>query len=287
MVDFLLKLNNIDRRVIFIIIGLCVLIPLMLPLDFDVVDDSYTKSAYDAIEKLDQNSMVLMSFDYSPGTRPEIQPMAIAMLKQLFRANHKVFLMALWPDGKFMSKDALAEVLPDFPDKTYGVDYVNLGYKPGGEIIITQLAKDNDISVLFPTDLSGIAINSIPIVNEFNSNKEGEKILNKFDFVISLSAGSAGTKEWILFGTDPAGVSFTSGCTSIQVTGLLPYADNNQQMEGIVAGLVGAAYYEKLMGYRGMARKSLPAQTYAHIAIVLFIVIGNLFYFIDKRDDSK
>ena len=282
----LFKLNNLDRRIIFVIIGLCVLIPLLLPLDFDVVDDSYTKAAYDAIEELDPGSTVLLSFDYSPGTKPEIQPMAIAMLKQLFRGNHKVFLMALWPDGKFMSKDALKEVLKEYPDKVYGVDYVNLGYKPGGEIIINQLAKDNDLSVLFPADLTGLSINSIPIARDLNLKDSNLSILQRFDFVISLSAGSVGTKEWILFGTDPAGVDFTSGCTSIQVTGLLPYADNNQQMEGIVAGLVGAAYYEKLMDYRGMARKSLPAQTYAHLAIVLFIVLGNLFYFIEKKDES-
>ena len=48
------------------------------------------------------------------------------------------------------------------------------------------------------------------------------------------------------FGTDPAKLPFTTGCTSIQVTDIIPYVEN-EQIRGILEGMPGAAEYEKLV----------------------------------------
>ena len=62
---------------------------------------------YDAVEALPIGSKVLLSIEYSPSTKPENHPMAISIMRHLFRNNHKVYVTCLWPDGQFMAQDAL------------------------------------------------------------------------------------------------------------------------------------------------------------------------------------
>ena len=54
-----------------------------------------------------------------------------------------------------------------------------------------------------------------------------------------------------------------------------------------MAGMPGAAEYEKLINVPGIAIQGMAAQSFAHIVIVLFIVFGNLAFFLKQRRDRK
>ena len=86
--NIILKFSRVDRRWIFLIIGLSVLIPLYLPLGLPIRPTDTTQRVYDAFESLEPNSKVLLSCEYGPSTKPEIHPMVIALLHQLFRKDH-------------------------------------------------------------------------------------------------------------------------------------------------------------------------------------------------------
>ena len=66
--DIILKLGAVDRRVIFILIGLAVLIPLLTPISLPVRETPTTVKFYDGIDNIPKNSKVLVSFDYGPST---------------------------------------------------------------------------------------------------------------------------------------------------------------------------------------------------------------------------
>ena len=241
---------------------------------------------FDEINKLNAGDKVLLSFEYGPSTKPEIHPMAIAILKHLYAKNIQVYGFALWPDGNFMSTEAFSEVSDDY-DKKYGVDYVNLGYKPGGEAVIKGIASD--IRTLYPVDLQGTSINDIPMMKDVVN-------IEDFDFVFSLSAGYPGSKEWVQYACDPKNIPLSTGCTSIQVTDIMPYVENDQ-IRGILAGMPGAAEYESLVeaelqkmeiaGKPGEASGMMAAQSIAHVVIVLFIIFGNISYFITRKKNRK
>ena len=67
-----------------------------------------------------------------------------------------------------------------------------------------------------------------------------------FDFVFDFSAGVPGNAEWAQYACDPKDVPLSSGCTSIMVTDAIPYVESGQ-LKGILAGMPGAAEYEKLV----------------------------------------
>ena len=281
-------LGSLDRRIIFLIVGLSVLMPLLKPewIDLPIRTTPESQIVFDEINKLNAGDKILLSFEYSPSTKPEIHPMAIAILKHLYAKNIQVYGFALWPDGNFMSTEAFSEVSDDY-DKKYGVDYVNLGYKPGGEAVIKGIASD--IRTLYTVDLQGTFINDIPMMKDvFN--------IEDFDFVFSLSAGYPGSKEWVQYACDPNNIPLSTGCTSIQVTDIMPYVENDQ-IRGILAGMPGAAEYESLVetelqkmeisGKPGKASGMMAAQSIAHVVIVLFIIFGNISYFITRKKNRK
>jgi len=283
-----IALGSLDRRIIFLIVGLSVLIPLLKPewIDLPIRPTPESQIVFDEINKLNAGDKMLLSFEYSPSTKPEIHPMAIAILKHLYAKNIQVYGFALWPDGNFMSTEAFSEVSDDY-DKKYGVDYVNLGYKPGGEAVIKGIASD--IRTLYPADLQGTSINDIPMMKDVVN-------IEDFDFVFSLSAGYPGSKEWVQYACDPKKIPLSTGCTSIQVTDIMPYVENDQ-IRGILAGMPGAAEYESLVEAElrkmdialkpGKASSMMAAQSIAHVVIVLFIIFGNISYFITRKKNRK
>ena len=89
VINIILKLSRVDRRWIFLIIGLSVLLPLFFPLGLPIRATDTTQIVYNAFDSLDPNSKVLLSCEYGPSTKPEIHPMVIAVLHQLLETITK------------------------------------------------------------------------------------------------------------------------------------------------------------------------------------------------------
>jgi hypothetical protein len=269
---FLEKMGLIDRRWIFLLIGLAVFIPLLAPIGLPVITTPTTQDVYDAVDAIPPGSTVLVSFEYGPSTQPEIEPMGIALLRQLFRKKEKVVAMALWPDGQFMSTRVLEMIADQEFGLKWGVDYVNLGYRPGNEAVIKGIAKE--LRANYNSDTRGNLVDDLPIM-------EGIYKVKDFDFIFSLSAGYPGTVEWVLYAADPYHIPMSSGVTAIQVNEVIPYVKGGQ-IKGILAGMSGAAEYETLVE-KGKATVFMDAQSVAHFLIVLFIVIGNVSFLVMQR----
>jgi hypothetical protein len=175
-----------------------------------------------------------------------------------------------------MALDALEEINKEFELVEYE-DYVLLGFRPGNEAIVKGLASD--LRKVYTVDSKGTMLADIPMMDGVNNLKD-------FQFIFTGSAGYPGTFEWVQYGGDPTGVPLSSGTTSIQVNEVMPYVQSGQ-VRGILAGMPGAAEYEKLIGTPGIAIKGMAAQSFAHLVIVFFIVLGNLAYFITERRGRK
>lgn len=275
--DVFLKIGSVDRRWIFLIIAAVVILPLLVPIGLPIRATNTTKDVYDAIERLPAGSNVLLSTEYSPSTRPENHPMTISILRHLFKNNHKVFVTCLWPDGQFMAQDALNQVAKNEFNKVYGEDYVFLGFRPGNEAVVKGIVSN--IRKLYTVDVYQKKIDEIPLMKGINNFKD-------FDFLFSSSAGFPGTIEWVQYASDPTGVPMASGVTSIQVNEVMPYVQAGQ-MVGVLAGMPGAAEYESLINQKGSATSGMDAQSVAHLVIVLFIILGNISFFIERKRSKK
>ncbi len=185
------KLKNLDRRWIFLLMFLSVAIPIII---IGITGQSFPEkptdlaySTFNAIEDLKPGDKVLLSFDFDPASEGELGPMATAFTYHCAANELNMYFMALWPVGPQMIDNAIENVIKkDFPDLVYGEDYVNLGFKSGGEGVIKVIVTD--FLELFSTDAKGTPFNDIPMNKEISSVQD-------MDLVINISAGSAGQKS--------------------------------------------------------------------------------------------
>ena len=117
---------KIDRRIIFLVIGVCTLLPLLYPVGLPIKISPEVRSIYDYIETLPERSVFLLSIDFDPASKPELHPQAIALLRHAFRKNLRVVAMTLWVSGTGMSMSIRSPgVSPGMPRPCSMRDRVN------------------------------------------------------------------------------------------------------------------------------------------------------------------
>jgi hypothetical protein len=260
------RMLKIDRRIIFLVIGLCTLLPLLYPVGLPIRISPEVRSVYDYIEALPEQSVFLLSIDFDPASKPELHPQAIALLHHAFRKNLRVVAMTLWVSGTGMADQLLKQVASDM-GKVSGNDYVFLGWSPGGSAVIINMGQD--LYTAFPSDYGGRPTKGL---------LEGVSNLKDVTYAISLGAGNPGVEAWYVYGKDKYKFELGGGCTGVMAPGLYPLLRSGQ-INGLIGGLRGAAEYESLIGQNGRAVAGMDAQSATHLAIIVLVAICNLFYF--------
>lgn len=270
----------IERRIVFLFVGIAVIVPLFMSLEQKINVSSEVQSIYDTVMELPKGSKVLVSFDYDPPTAPELQPMAETFLHLCFERDLKVIIMALWPQGPQQANLALEKVLAleEIAPKNlqYGIDYVNLGFQTGNEFVIQRMGSS--FESMFPTDYRGTPYQDIPLVQNI-------KNFSNIDYSFNLSAGFPGTVEWVQIGVDRYGLLLSSGSTAVQAPQIYPYL-NAKQLNGILGGMNGAAEFERATNYLGKGTKYMLSQSFSHMAVIAFIIIGNIAFFRSGRKSA-
>src|SRR5438132_800098 len=144
-------LETLDRRWLFLIVGVLVMVPLIRPLSLPLFVSAPVQGFVDAIDRVPDGATVLMSCDYDPGSRPELVPMTRTALQHLWSRHCKVVVPVLWPGGSGIVDQVLREEARK-AGKVYGVDYIDLGYKSGNEAVMVLMGQS--IPSTFPHDNS-------------------------------------------------------------------------------------------------------------------------------------
>lgn len=261
------KLQNLDKRVFYLLMALAIAIPTIWPLGLEVSITPPVRKTYDFVEGLPAGSIALIGFDYEPGDEIELSPQAKALFRQFAAKRIRVVTIASYPVGPMFADECL-KVLKDLGYE-YGLDYVNLGYYAGGESTLAAFARDP--SSIFTKDWYGNDISSLPLMQEI-------KNMASFSMAMTLNdgpTGGTGTHEWVRQSVMAYGTPFVIGCTGVLAANNMPYLDAGQ-VKGVLSGLRAAAEYEKLVGIKGDATRGMDAQSMGHVLIVLFVLLGNI-----------
>lgn len=263
-------LERLDRRWLFLIVGLLVLGPLVRPLGLPLTTSAPVRQFHDAIAKVPDGSIVLMSCDYDPGAKPELVPMTQTALRQLWDKKCKLVITCLWNGGPGLVDATIEGVANEYRAKgvplEYGKDYVFLGYKAGNEAVMVLMGQG--IANAFPNDHRGNVTRSLPLMSQVRD-------YSTFPLLVNISAGYPGTKEWVQQVNSRFHLPMISGCTAVSAPEYYAYLQAGQ-LGGLLGGMAGAAEYEKIRGEKGSATKGMDAQSLAHLFIALCIITGNV-----------
>ena len=266
------KLLGIDRRILFIIIAVCVVVPLLTRARTTMSVTQPVRGLYEAIDRLEPGSYVWLAADYDPGSMPELYPMNIALVEHLMRRDVKIISASLWSPGAPLSQRILDLVAPKY-GKTYGVDYVNLGFKEGREAVMLSTAEN--IRGTFPQDFFGTRWDQIPML-------DGIRNLGDVKMIVAVSAGYPGLKEWIQQVGTRFNMTIGGGVTAVTAPEMYPYIQSGQ-LVGLLAGMKGAAEYEQLVDRPGLGIAGMVAQSSVHLMVVVFIIFANVVFLVEKR----
>jgi hypothetical protein len=230
--------QKLDRRYIYIVVALAIIIPLMIPYNSDNVTTPPTENLYQMIDSFAGRSdrAILMSFYHDAATMPELFPMEVAILRHCFERNVKVFTLTWFPAGAPIIDYAINSVKEEFPDIQSGVDYCNFGYKPQAFAMV--LGMGDNIANTMNTDAEGRKLENLPIMRGINNYSE-------MNLAVEFSGSSAGGM-WIVYARPKYGLNVAVGVTAVMAADMYPYLQSGQLI-GMLTGLKGAAEYEKLV----------------------------------------
>jgi len=269
--DFIAKLKEIDRRYIYLLIGLAAVLPLIFPLRLPIGVTQEAKNLYHKVESLKEGSVVILTFDYYPSTLPETEPMSYAALRHMFRKNLRVITLTTIPLGSLsVMENVVKNVASEF-NRVYGVDYVNLGYKYGYQAVMLGMGRN--IKDIFPYDNYDNPLDSLPLMQEV-------KNYDDVDFLFAVS-DNATVEYWVSIVNAQFALPMGAGVTAVMAPRCYSFLQT-KQMVGLLGGMKGAAEYESLSENYGWATIGMGPQSIIHFLIIFLIIVGNIGYFATK-----
>ncbi len=278
---FLERIEKLDRRWIFLIMLVAISFPLFVKMTLPIRISAEVRGYYEAIEALQPGDVVYFAADYDPGSKPELDPMTVASLDQLFRKGVRVVGATLWPAGAPLLETGLTDIGVDRYHKRYGTDFVNLGFKEGKENVMVQLGKS--FRAVYPNDYYGTPAGKLPLLAA--TKPGGSWAVDNFGdvkLIVNISAGYPGTKEWVQQVRSRYNIPIVAGVTAVSAPEYYPYVQSGQ-LSGLLGGLAGAAEYEQLIDRPAWATTGMSAQSLGHVTIVILIVLGNVVYYLNRR----
>jgi len=312
--NFFEKIQELDRRWIYLVVALAIIVPLIIPFNSKTYVTEPTENVYKKIDSFAgrKDRAILMCFSHDASTMAELFPMEVAILRHCFERKIQVLTICFLPQAKPLMDYAILTAKEDYNVQS-GIDYVSFGYKPYGLFLPILLGMGDDIAKAVETDDQGRNVENLPIMKEITN-------YNEMNLVIDFAA-SAAVYSWIIYARARFGADIAAGITAVMAADNYPYLQSGQ-LVGMLSGLKGAAEYEKLVDVFAThkdeygnsasrefskevikdtwiklsdikdrkvktARIGMNAQTVAHVMIIVFIIIGNIGYFVSKGKKKK
>jgi hypothetical protein len=279
------RMMSADRRWVFLFLALVCVITYAIDFPVKIRVTNEVEKIYNFVDTLNEGDIIFIAMDYDPNALAELHPMTYSLVEQAWRKKIRIIFTSLSQNGPGMADLAIREISDSLRmDKTYngvlypgreivdGIDYVFLGYKPYPALVIVGMGQN--FRIPFPTDYYGTPLDDHPLMS-------GIQNYDQVKCVVDIS-GTSGVDMWIAYGQTRYNFPLALGLTGVMAADYYPYL-NSGQVFGIMGGLLGAAQYEKLTDNPGRAIDGMRVQLYAHIVIILFIVIGNVGFLMSRR----
>ena len=275
---FYRRMMQIDVRIIYIVLALTIMFPMLRPIGFPVPVDPTSEKLYNVIAELPPGTPIIYSFDTEPAGTTENKPAARVLIDLSLKKGHRVILMGLFTQGPDLGRMWCNDLF-EANNAVYGVDYIDLGYIAAANSWY-NLARTDIIDSWNNRDYEGRTLTDFPIM-------EGISKASDITAVCTIGTGAPGYIEWTgqWYATGEVGI-ILAAVTGINTPGALAYY-NLGLLRGLAGGLAGglanAATLEPCHDVTGSAHGNSDAQSFGHLAVIAFLILGNIGYFGAKR----
>lgn len=217
-------------------------------------------------------SAALVSFDYTTATQGEMQPLAEAVVNRLLGQGMRIIAVSLEPEGAAIAQQTLENLAAERGDE-YGEQVINLGYLPGRAAAVRNLAANSAALFAIPDFQTGQPLKDQPTWSDIQS-------LAQVEVVVTLADTPATARWWIeqlQIAPQPNNSNrFLLAATSAAAEPFLRPYRQSQQLDGLIAGVNGAAAIEAGRNNFGPARQMVDSLGIATIIVVILIAAGTI-----------
>ena len=273
------KLLDIDHRIIatgiFLIITYMILSPIEIP--FPV--SSYGQQYYDFVDEIPPGTTVGFMMGDTVATKPQLKPATTITMWLLYEKNCK---LVFWYDkveavGLMNEYIAIVDEMSS-RELVYGVDYIDLGFIAGQETGAVAFLE-NIRGVTGDVDVNGDPIDSFPIMEGINGGGD-------FSYGIANCGCECTEPMYIRQWGMPYGTELATINCAMDLPAITLYLATGQ-LRATANGLLGSAEFEYLTGRLGLAFGQILAVSFAGAYFIVLVILGNVFYFIDRSQGGN
>jgi hypothetical protein len=270
------KLTSLPREVVMALVLVAIIIPAMNPLGLPLLTGQMSQDWYDTIDELPEGSVVLFDIGFGSGGYPSLGPGTIAAFHQIFENDLKLVIMATQLEGTLMYPLIMDSVRPEQNyGVVYGEDYVFIGYIAGTQTAMAGVL--GDLHSLVTNDYQGNPISGMSLMDDVGGSDD-------FALVAYVTTSGDVAEGWVYQASSQYNMVVCGGCLSMMTTSIKPYYDSGQ-LAGIMDGIKGAADLEFLTGHPGDAIVSSDILTFTQSLVLIFIVVGNVSWYMSRNEE--
>jgi hypothetical protein len=203
-------------------------------------------SASQLVNNLPAMAPVLVTFDYEPGMSGEMEAVAASIIDRLMSNGAYLTLVSTSPTGPALAEHFIRDVQAEHQYQG-GLQYINLGYIPGGVSGLSGFAEMPEKVTKFSFD--GMqAWETRPL--------QGISSLSDFALWVLITDNPNTARAWIEQVRPKIGDTPLIAVISAQAEPLIRpyYSSANPQVNGMISGLAGGIAYEQTVGKDNLAR---------------------------------
>jgi len=221
---------------------------------------------FSVVNALQPDAPVLLVCDYEPGLAGELEAAAVPVVDHLMVKGARLVLLSTSPTGPLLGERLLARFQQEHHYR-FGEQYTNLGYLAGGPIGMAGFAANPQLAAPLATDNTRAW-----------TSKALENVAAYADFsaVVVITDSADTGRAWIEQTAARLNGKPLLIIASAQAEPLLwPYY-NSKQVQGLVSGVSGGAFYEVQTGQFKLGRLYWDAFSYSFALAELALLIGGL-----------
>lgn len=230
-----------------------------------------TLSVNQQVMALALKAPVLVAVDFQPGYQGEMLAAAAPLFDHLMSQQAYLVLVSTLTNGPAMSEYLMTELNQDLGyDYQPVLNYVNMGFIPGGPIGMSDFAAD-------PSRSTPLTVDGIEIWD--NYQMEQTNLLASFGMVVVLTDSADTARQWIEQVNRNLGDIPMILVVSAQAAPMVRpyYYANPRIIEGLISGISGAEAYATLTGDQILARPLWSAFSVGTAVSVVLLILGAIF----------
>ena len=140
-----------------------------------------------------------------------------------------------------------------------------------------MLGMGTSIADVFENDYNGTALAEIPIMENITN-------YDQISLLVDFASGST-TEQWINYANTQYNLQVAAGVTGVIIAQMYPFLQTGQ-LVGLIAGIAGAAEYERLIDAPAKGMQWINIESFVHLLIVGLVILGNIAFFIRNRQEE-